>query len=196
MTLKEIISELDMMLPNPYSDDEKTSFINKTLCEIKRFAAKTDVYRFKAVGTEIYPLPAFLCPEDIKGVAICGREIPPKGLGEEGDAFFALIPSGYILLHGVKKGDFVSIFFLGAAPFKKRADFESDGDFLAQETALDGEWKYLLLRGAAADIALSCEDSEMSNSLRAEFNVLCGAAMQGRYIKSGKYPKTRSVKAF
>lgn len=46
MTLKEIISELDMMLPNPYSDDEKTSFINKTLCEIKRFAAKTDVYRF------------------------------------------------------------------------------------------------------------------------------------------------------
>ncbi len=132
--------------------------------------------------------------EDILFVSVNGRERKPKNIDDEGDEFFYLLPTGFIALEPMPKtGDVIEIVCCAARLFKTSNAFESESDFLNQETLIDEEQRFLLLYGAIADIALATEDTEMSNNLRAEFNALKAEAMQGKYKKRGKYPKTKIV---
>ena len=194
MLLGELLNELDLMLPNPYSPDEKVVFLNKTIREIKRYAGKIETYVLEANSLGLFPLPQEISAEDIIFVSVNGREKMPKNIGDEGDEFYHLLPSGFLYLEPAPKpGDKIEIYCLAARLFKNSDAFESENGFLNQETLIDDEQRFLLLYGAMADIALATEDAEMSNNLRAEFNALKLEAMQGKYKKRGKYPKTKIV---
>lgn len=194
MLLGDILKELDLMLPNPYTADEKITFLNKTIREIKRYASKLETYSFDANALNIYPLPEEIAAEDILFVSVNGREFPPENISDEGCCFYCLIPTGFIVFEPAPKtGERIEITCYASRLFKASDCFESESDFLAQETKIDEEQRFLLLYGAMADIALATEDAEMSNNLRAEYNALKSEAMQGKYKKRGKYPKTRIV---
>ncbi|MBO4898452.1 MAG: hypothetical protein J5590_09170 [Clostridia bacterium] len=194
MLLGEILNELDLMLPNPYSADEKTVFLNKTIREIKRFAGKLETYVFDANALNLYPLPEEIAAEDILFVSVNGREMEAENISDEGCDFYYLLPTGFITFEPAPKvGDKIEITCYASKLFKTSDAFESETDFLNQETLVDEEQRFLLLYGAMADIALATEDAEMSNNLRSEFNALKAEAMQGKYKKRGKYPKTKIV---
>ena len=194
MLLGEILNELDLLLPNPYSADEKIVFLNKTIREIKRYAGKLEAFVFDANALNIYPLPEEIAAEDILFVSVTGREFPPENISDEGCDFYYLLPTGFIVFEPAPKtGDKIEITCYASRLFKTSDCFDSESDFLNQETKIDEEQRFLLLYGAMADIAIATEDAEMSNNLRAEFNALKAEAMQGKYKKRGKYPKTRIV---
>lgn len=191
MNLKTLIKELDLFLPSPYSAEEKAIFLNKTISELSRFGGKSDILKIKGTGQGLYPLP-YIEGECIEGVSVNGREYFSKGIYEEGDFFYIIMPDGFINIEPAPKpGDEIEIYHYALQPFKMQNFFESEEEFLSQEITLDTEYKYLLLYGAMADMSLSMEDSAMANNLREEFNILKRDALQGRYRKKGGYPKVK-----
>jgi len=195
MTLKNIIEELDLFLPNPYKNEEKVMFLNKTIIEIRRFGGKADIFTFGGNGGRIYPLPTGIGGENVLCVSVNGCEYFPKRIKEEGDGFYTFMPQGFITVEPpLKTDDEISIYYCTMNPFKLRGEFESEDDFLNQETDIDPEYKYLLLYGAMADISAALEDTDMSNNLRSEYNEMKTEALSGRYKRMGKYPVTKNVR--
>ncbi|MBQ7718784.1 MAG: hypothetical protein IJT38_05735 [Clostridia bacterium] len=185
MELTKIIDALDLKITSPYSESEKTVFLNAVIEDIKRFAGETDVYKFTATGLKMYPLPECISAECIKGVAVNGSDIPPAYGGEAGDSFYFLLPSGYIGFSSAPKaGAKIEILFGALCQIQ-----EGDTDI-----ALDREYLPLLITGAAADIAAAMEDISLSNNLRAEYNRLYGEGLQNHYRKRGCYPRTKVIK--
>ena len=194
MLLGELLNELDLMLPNPYSADEKVVFLNKTIREIKRFADELETYVFDANTLNLYPLPEEIAAEDILFVSVNGHEMRAENISGEGCDFYYLLPTGFIIFEPAPKtGDKIEITCYASKLFNTSDSFGSENDFLNQETKIDEEQRFLLLYGVMADIALATEDAEMSNNLRAEYNALKAEAMQGKYKKRGRYPKTKIV---
>ena len=195
MTLKSIIEELDLFLPNPYTTKEKTIFLNKTIVEIRRFGGKGDIFSFTGNGGRVYPLPGCIGGENVICVAVNGREYLPKGIKEEGEYFYSFMPQGFVSFEpAVKCDDEVDIYYCTINPFEMPESFESEDEFLMQECDMDPEYKYLLLYGAMADISAALEDTEMSNNIRGEYNSLKSEALCGKYKRMGKYPVTKTVK--
>lgn len=199
MILSDLLEDLDTLLPNPYSAEEKVVFLNKTVKEISRSAGKCDIYMFPANEyLRIYPLPYFIEGENISAVSVNGELLKPLNKNEVGDGYY-LLPKGFIGFTQKLKGKSrIMIIFEGLSPFLKLREVYAlsleEQDFLAQDIRLDDEYRYLLLYGAMADIAAALEDTELSNNLRCEFNSLKSDALQGKYKKRGKYPTTRIIK--
>lgn len=195
MTLKNIIEELDLFLPNPYSAEEKVMFLNKTIIEIRRFGGKGDILSFFGNGGRIYPMPKGIGGENVLCVSVNGKEYQPKNLSQEGERFYTFMPQGFISIEpSVGHDDEVEIYYCALNPFKMPCEFESEEEFLNQETSLDTEYKYLLIYGAMVDISAALEDTDMSNNLRSEYNSMKSEALCGRYKKMGKYPVTKLVR--
>ena len=192
MKLRNLINELDLFLPSPFSAEEKAIFLNKTINELSRFGGVSDILKIYGNGQKLYPLPFCIEGECVEGVSVNGREYFFKKLYDEGDNFYTFQPDGFLLLEPAPKvGDEILIYHYCLLPFKMPSEFESEEEFLNQEITLDTEFKYLLLYGAMADMSLSMEDSAMSNNLREEFGSLKREALSGRYRKKGGYPKTK-----
>lgn len=195
MRLKDLLTELDLFLPNPYSAGEKVIFLNKTIMEIRRFAGRRDIFAFNGNGERIYPLPSGIRGENVFALSINGEECVPKDIAGRGDSFYAFLPEGFILIEPApQRDDEIFLYFSALNPLKSEAEFEIEDEFLSQEIEIDPEYKYLLLYGAMSDIASALEDIDLSNNLKMEFNSLKRDAMQGRYKKAGRYPVTRMVK--
>lgn len=195
MTLKDLLYELDLFLPNPYTAGEKVIFLNKTIMEIRRFGGKRDIFTFMGNGGRIYPLPPEIRGENVLGVSVNGEDYFPKNVHSGGRRFYAFQPEGFISIEPAPLiDDEVWIYFSSLQPLGSVGEFGSEEEFLSQEIDIDPEYKHLLLYGAMADIAAATEDVEMSNNLRMEFNSLKRDALQGRYKKAGRYPVTREVK--
>lgn len=195
MKLKDLLYELDLFLPNPYTAGEKVIFLNKTIMEIRRFGGKSDIYTFSGNGERLYPLPQGIRGENVKGISVNGQDYLAKDVAGRGDNFYVFLPEGFILIEPAPETeDEIFIYFSSLAPLKSETEFESEDEFLNQEINLDPEYKYLLLYGAMSDIAAALEDIDMSNNLKMEFNSQKRDALQGRYKKAGRYPVTREVK--
>lgn len=195
MKLKDLLYELDLFLPNPYTPAEKVIFLNKTIMEIRRFGGKRDVFTFMGNGGRLYPMPEGVRGENVTGVSVNGEDYLPKDIQMSGKSFYTFLPDGFISIEPAPESDDeVWLYFSTLEPLKSEAEFESGDDFLLQEADIDPEYKHLLLYGAMSDIAAALEDIDMSNNLKMEFNSLKRDALQGRYKKAGRYPVTRVVK--
>ena len=96
MILSDILGDLDTMMPNPYSADEKVIFLNKTIKEISRSAGKCDIYLFSANEyLRIYPLPYFIRGETISAVSVNGKMLKPLRENDFGEGYY-LISNGFI----------------------------------------------------------------------------------------------------
>lgn len=195
MKLSEIIDRVNLYVPSPYTDDEKTEFINSAIEGIKRFAGINDVYSFKASGLKIYPLPDGVAGECVLAVWVGGGQLPCADITTDTESFFYILPTGFIGFSDTPRvGDRIEIVYTALSGAKRRTEFDSDADFLAQEIYIDTEYLPLLANFAAADIAAAMEDISLSNNLRSEYNRLYLAGLQGKYQKRGRYPVTKMVK--
>ncbi len=198
MILSDILEDIDNMLPNPYTADEKVTFLNKTINEISRCAGKCDAYIFNANShLRIYPLPHFIRGETIICVSLNGKVLKPLSERDSGEGYYLLLDNFLGFTVRPKDNSRVMVVFEGVNSILKLKEVLAlcleEEDFLAQEIRLDEEYRYLLLYGAMADIAAATEDTQLSNNLRAEFNTLKADALQGKYKKRGKYPRTGVV---
>lgn len=208
MTLREIIDDIKLRLPNPYDEDNIVNFLNKTLRDIQRVAAKADVYEFNtAVGIEMYPLPSYVAPEGIKSVTVGGDDYSYTArIGEiRTGQFYFIEPTGYINIHPVpRKVMDVNIVHDSVTPFLKQSEvaelnpemteYEISSEYDGQEANIHDEYMELLPLGVFIIIANASEDINLANNYRIEYNSLKASATQGKYLKRGKYPTTRMVR--
>lgn len=198
MILSDILEDIDTILPNPYSEEEKVTFLNKTIKEISKCAGKCDMFLFRAnEHLRLYPLPYYIKGGDIITVSRNGEVLKALDQRDCGDGYYLVADSFIGFTERPKSNSRIMIVFQGLTPFLKLGEVLLLGleeeDFKKQEIRLDEEHRYLLLYGAMADMAAGMEDTGLSNNLRAEFNALKAQALQSRYKKRGRYPKTAVV---
>jgi hypothetical protein len=206
MTLKDIIDDLSVRLQHTLSKDDIVRYVNYALYDIKRVAAKLDVFGFDAQEkVSLYPLPTYVAPEGIKTVTVDGTEHLPKRLNEvQKDCTYHITPDGYINLYPAPKvGQKVYIAYEGVSPLLTLSEVEELHTDLAEEdvqafyenqdTGIDDEYAILIPLWVAISAAEAMEDINLANNFRVQYNNAYKKAQQGKYLKRGKYPVTRVV---
>lgn len=206
MMLKDVINDLSVRLQHTLTEDDIVRYVNYAQQDIKRVAAKLDVYRFDATtGISIYPLPTYITPEGIKTVTVNNTEYLPKRMNElQKDCVYHITPDGYIhLLPMPKGGSKVLITYEGASPLltlnevkELHSDMSSEEaqDFYNnQDAGIDDEYAVLIPLSVAISAAEVMEDINLANNFRVQYNATYQKAQQGKYMKRGKYPTTRVV---
>lgn len=206
MTLKDVINDLSVRLQHTLTEDDIIRYINYALYDIKRVAAKLDVFRFKTVdGVNLYPIPSYISPEGIKTVTVNNTEYLPRRMNElQSDCIYHITPDGYInFLSMPKGGSAVLITYEGIAPLltlgevrELNADMTEDEAqeyYNSQDMGIDDEYVQLVPLWVAISAAEVMEDINLANNFRAQYNQMYQKAQQGKYLKRGKYPITRVV---
>ena len=100
MTLKDVIQDLSVRLQHTLTEDDIVMFVNYALFDIKRVAAKLDVFRFDTRDNiNLYPLPTYISGEGIKTVTVDETEYFPILPNEEQKAYvYHITPDNYINL--------------------------------------------------------------------------------------------------
>ncbi len=206
MTLKDVIDDLSVRLQHTLSEDDIVRYVNYAQQDIKRVAAKFDVFSIDTVtGINMYPLPTYVAPEGIKLVIVDKTDYQPKKLYDtQRDCIYHITPDGYIhLLPTPKGGTRVLITYEGVSPLLTLNEVkEIHGDmsneeaqefYNKQDTGIDDEYAVLIPLSVAISAAEVMEDVNLANNFRVQYNAAYQKAQQGKYLKRGKYPVTRVV---
>lgn len=206
MTLKDIIDDVGRRIQHTLSEDDIVMYANYALSDVRRVAAKFDVYSFDTTsGVSIYPLPTYIAPEGIKTVTVGGGEYLPKRLNEASrDSYYHITPDGFLQLSPTPRGGKeVLIAYEGVELFSTLAEIEEGNPTLTEEEKselyygqdpnIDEEYSQLIPLSVASAVAEEMEDLSRANNLMARYNALYRKAEQGKYLKRGKYPVTRMV---
>ena len=175
--MKSIIKEIRLRLPYNINEDDIVLYINSA---IRRYGRHIGIYRsqmLKLSGNrgEL----GSICPECIKAVFCGDREITDYKLH-----------GGEIILNG-KPGKEITVYHTSCNTAKTRD--EAGEDFDNQDLKVDSEYIDAVVFSVAADYMETAEDITAANNYRAKCDEIVRSAMQGKYIKRGKYPVTKNV---
>lgn len=147
MLLKEILSEIDLLVPNSVPMASKISFINQIQSELFRdFRLKTGSFFFYTVpGTELYDLPCQ--PDNLLEVYIDGKEYHQKDKDHHNHGRLFMIAGGKLLIQPTPTTKEAAYLYYYAAPTNlTAADMDKSPD-------LATDYHEILTLGAARKVA-------------------------------------------
>lgn len=195
MRLIDIIKELNLRSGADIDEDVWVMYINSALRTFGRYIGRmTEATIFKGMedNSGWIHLPEAIKSESIVNVDADGKRLVPAEIGENRDGTYATyLPEGI----RINAGDWETghIYHTSVKKCDGRDAFDREGDFEGQDMNIDEEYVNAVIFGALAEYNEVNEEIEAANNYRNKADEIVARAMQGRYIKRGKYPVTKDV---
>jgi hypothetical protein len=190
MKLGRILKSIDIRRPNSFEEDCKIEFINSVIRQWGHIIGKVQRYEFITEGgKEVYPLPDGAEGDSIKAVYIGGvRAEAEKYESEVLSGRWQIEGEGYMRLceEGGKR---VEVFYCDCKEFEGFKEGYLESDCGVRDSYAD-----ILVYGALYQMAECEEDINAAANFKERMDELLRRAMQGRYLKDGKYPTVREVR--
>ena len=201
MTLRELIDDINLRMPNAFDESDLVKFINIALAEGYRHITDYEVYAFEAArGVSVYPLPTFIKFDMIENVWAGKKEYLPKNYSDEvlGNVYYA-VPGNFIGLSPVpNEGEIFIRYKEKPTPFNVISDEDRNTpslltEYYEQTLNVSDEYAELIKYGVFIIIAEAKEDVNLANNYKQNYNSVIVSARHRRWKESGKYPAIKNV---
>jgi hypothetical protein len=168
LLLKEILSEVDLLVPNSVNKENKITFINQIQNELFReIHPKTNSYLFRTVpGTEIYKLPDDCSGDNLLEVYVNGNEYQEKGKDDQNHGNLYSIVNDSILIQPTPDAYYESYFYYYARPSQLTIDN------LNVSPDIPSDFHELLTIGCAKKTAFIMKDYDAYKVLGDQYTIM------------------------
>lgn len=196
MKICDYIREIDLRMPNSFTDDEKISFLNHTLREMYKICSKE--LEHKAAADDEILLPEGIDGDSIRAVFVGESEYFERGKVRRAKGEYEISERRMHLLPPAKSEAVIK--YTPLVLFKTIGEITADGNIEEKNKAYENQngnipdkYAEILILGAVYKAALAAEDTALAASYKMWYEERRLRIMLDRY-KKGTYPVTKIVR--